>query len=138
MKIKMLNLLMLILNDSHRNSLSAVLQLFHLVVQNEAVNKMSLDAVCTVMAPNLMTEQQTNGHGHGHGGHSQRSPAMNRRMSYSSQSVNEVPEEMAAYLRRTTNSLAVCKLLINLHPLLFHVSLLFFWRDFLFEFWLIC
>lgn len=123
MKIKMLNLLMLILNDSHRNSLSAVLQLFHLVVQNEAVNKMSLDAVCTVMAPNLMTDRAA-GHAGGHGNHqpNQRSPAMTRRMSYSSQSVNEVPEEMAAYLRRTTNSLAVCKLLINLHPLLFHVS----------------
>lgn len=122
MQIKMLNLLMLILNDSHRNSLSAVLQLFHLVVQNEAVNKMSLDAVCTVMAPNLMTDRAPGQHGSNQHGPNQRSPGMLRRMSLSSQSVNEVPEEMAAYLRRTTNSLAVCKLLINLHPILFHVS----------------
>lgn len=120
MQIKVLNLLLLILNESHRNSLSAILQLLHLVVENQCYNKMSLEGVCTVMAPNLMIDRQSQG------SQSSLSPSlpslMNRRMSFSSQSVNEVSEEMAAYLRRTTNSLSVLKLLINLHPILFHVS----------------
>ena len=127
MQIKILNLLMLILNDSHRNSLSAILQLLHLVVQNQGYNKMTLEGVCTVMAPNLMIDRQSMDPTSGGGGQSLVPPPsslMSRRMSYSSQSVNEISEEMSAYLRRTTNSLSVLKLLINLHPILFHVSFL--------------
>ena len=119
MQIKILNLLMLILIDSHRNSLQAILQLLQLVVENEGYNKMSLEGVCTVMAPNLMIDQQSNDSSASSG---QLPSLMPRRMSMSSPSVNEVSEEMAAYLQRTTFSLSVLKLLINLHPVLFHVS----------------
>ena len=122
MQIKILNLLMLILNDSHRNSLQAILQLLQLVVENEGYNKMSLEGVCTVMAPNLMIDRQSADSGGGGQLGGALPSLMPRRMSLSSQSVNEVSEEMAAYLRRTTNSLSVLKLLINLHPILFHVS----------------
>lgn len=125
MQLKILNLLMLILNDTHRNSLSALLGLLNSIARNENDNKMSLEGISIMLAPNLFIAQQltpiTNR------GDSPKNPLVNnlaqsKRISISSQSVDEMSPEMLSYLQRTTNSLTVLKLLINLYPILFHVS----------------
>ena len=116
---------MLILNDTHRNSLSALLGLLNSIARNENDNKMSLEGISIMLAPNLFIAQQltpiTNR------GDSPKNPLVNnlaqsKRISISSQSVDEMSPEMLSYLQRTTNSLTVLKLLINLYPILFHVS----------------
>ena len=131
---------MLMLNESHRNSLFALLQLLHYVVENKRSNKMSLESISTVMAPNLNVDLQHQ-HQQAFSNNSQQQGPFNssnnnnfsqkmfkelgngsRRMSMSTHSVNEISEEMAHFLRRTTDSLVVLKLLINLHNILFHVS----------------
>ncbi|KAH9413536.1 rho GTPase-activating protein [Dermatophagoides pteronyssinus] len=160
-KIKILNLLMLTLNDTHRNSLNALLNLSNKVVRFKEYNLITLDGIVTLLAANLFnfcpspssSNNRNNNHQSTINGQkrssisttidsiglpttysqqekrdgSPKSLSSNnnnnhyRRISVSSQAVNEISTEMANQLERTQNSLGVLKLLINLQPILFHI-----------------
>lgn len=165
-KIKILNLLMLTLNDTHRNSLNALLNLSNKVVRFKEYNLITLDGIVTLLAANLFnfcpspssSNNRNNNHQSTINGQkrssisttidsiglpttysqqekrdgSPKSLSSNnnnnhyRRISVSSQAVNEISTEMANQLERTQNSLGVLKLLINLQPILFHVNITFY------------
>ncbi|XP_033100995.1 rho GTPase-activating protein 18-like [Anneissia japonica] len=54
-QLQCLNLLILVLSDVHRATLKLLLQFLSKVVANERYNKMSLNNVAMIMAPNLFT-----------------------------------------------------------------------------------
>lgn len=158
-KIKILNLLMLTLNDTHRNSLNALLNLSNKVVRFKEYNLITLDGIVTLLAANLFnfcpSPSSNNRNNHQSTSiNGQKRPSISttidsiglptpsqqegspkslssnnnnhyRRISVSSQAVNEISTEMANQLERTQNSLGVLKLLINLQPILFHVNITF-------------
>lgn len=125
----MINLLMLTLNDTHRNSVNALLNLFNKIVRNECFNKITLDSIATLMAinlfecspsptaPNSALNRQANNQSQQLSS-SCASVINNKRFSITSQAEHEICERMNTKLGP---ALQVLKLLINLQPILFHV-----------------
>lgn len=58
-QLQALNLLIILLNDVHRDSLKLLLKFLGRVVAKEEVNKMSLNNVAMIMAPNLFMARKS-------------------------------------------------------------------------------
>lgn len=52
-QLQALNLLVILINDVHRDSLKLLLKFLNLIIMNEEENKMTLNNVAMITAPNL-------------------------------------------------------------------------------------
>ncbi|CAG2111722.1 unnamed protein product [Medioppia subpectinata] len=98
-QIQVLNLLILLINDSHRNTLEAILYLFNDIANHEQLNKMTVNNIATIMAPNLFPDL-----------------ALKKRSKQM-----EGMKEMESIMERAKDSFYITKTLIFNHLVLFHV-----------------
>ncbi len=97
-QIQILNLLVLLLSDAHRNSLEAILILLKDIVMHENLNKMSVHNIATIMAPNLFPN------------------LVQKKVTKGGEQ-----KEMALILERAKDSFLLTKMLINNQSVIFHV-----------------
>lgn len=114
------NLLVWLLHQVHRNVLFELLEMLHKIVENNRYNRMSLENIATVLAPNIFPDDQPNAK-------PARPNSLSAAMSPASSAatIAGINETYMQCLERTQASIRVLNFILNLYIVLFHVSCYF-------------